>query len=352
MEGPEFSVDAIVHRDAIRVCGFADRHIFFPPYFIEMGHTMPSLLGEAEAQALLEAFFAGIRALGITAGCGAAKGDLKLTPRGPMIGEIAARLSGGYMSGWTYPYASGVEVTRGAILAALGRPWAPRPGRAWVSAERALISIPGVVRSIHGLERARSTEHVKDLFLRIGEGSAVRFPENNVAKCGNVISAAPGRAAAVGAAEKAVRAILIRLASGQTDTAAFLESQGAEGSFPPGAYTLPPELRRPLDRLPEQPLPKAFPAGIDPSLMGICPFPEFTESALADFAGRTPLESLEAIRILTALPLPIINGTAQTAPLVLGRPFWRSLIRGGYQGAVYYLDTLLEPETKRGQTTP
>jgi biotin carboxylase len=342
MEGPEFSVDAIVHKGHIRVCGFADRHIFFPPYFIEMGHTMPSALGSGETEALLEAFFAGIRALGIASGYGAAKGDLKLTPKGPMIGEIAARLSGGYMSGWTYPYASGEEATRGAILAALGLPWTPIPSRRWTSAERALISIPGVVRSIHGLEQACSTEHVKNLFLRIEEGSAVRFPENNVTKCGNAISAAPDRASAVEAAEKAARSVLIRLEPGQDDTAVFLESQGA--AFPPDAYTLTPELRSLLDRLPD-PQPEALPPS-DPSRMAIHPFPEFAESALLDYAGRTPRESLEAVRVITALPLPIMDMAAQEAPVVLGRSFWRSLIRGGYQGAAYYLDTLLEPGKK------
>jgi biotin carboxylase len=358
MEGPEFSVDAIVCREDIQVCGFADRHICFPPCFIEMGHTMPSALGEAETRAVLEAFFAGIRALGITAGCGAAKGDLKLTPRGPMIGEIAARLSGGYMSGWTYPYASGVEVTRGAILAALGRPWTPPPDRNRTSAERAVISIPGIVRSIHGLERARSTGRVKNVFLRIEEGSPVRFPENNVSKCGNVISAAPDRASAVEAAEKAARAILIRLETGHRDTDAFLQSGGADRPFPPDAYTLPPELRLLLDRLPEQNAGDRAPAPVPPPpaeealspdwffRMTIHPFPEFVESGLLDFAGRTPLETLEAIRIITALPLPIMDMTAQNASLVLGRAFWRALIRGGYQGAVYYLDTLLKPGEK------
>ncbi|MDR3122295.1 MAG: ATP-grasp domain-containing protein [Treponema sp.] len=348
MEGPEFSVDALVYKDDIRVCGFADRHIFFPPCFIEMGHTMPSALGEAETQALLGVFFAGIRALGITAGYGAAKGDLKLTPQGPMIGEIAARLSGGYMSGWTYPYASGVEAARGAIFAALGRPWKPRPRRNWTSAERAVISIPGVVRSIHGLEQARATERVKNVFLRIEAGSAVRFPENNVAKCGNVISAAPDRAAAVEAAEKAVRAILIRLEAGQGDTAAFLESE--DSAFPPDAYALPPELRILLDRLPA--LPETPPELDAASRVAIHPFPEFAESALTDFAGRTPRESLEAIRTLIALPLPMLDMTKQETPIVLGRPFWRSLIRGGYQGAVYYLDALLQPDRKRGPAIP
>jgi hypothetical protein len=80
--------------------------------------------------------------------------------------------------------------------------------------------------------------------------------------------------------------------------------------------------------------------------MAIHPFPEFVESALLDYAGRTPLESLEATLIITALPLPIMDMTGEQAPIVLGRPFWRSLIRGGYQGAAYYLDTLLKPGKK------
>ena len=123
MEGPEFSIDAIVNRGEITVCGLADRHVFFPPFFIEMGHTMPSELDGERRDAVLAAFKAGVRALGLAdpANVGAAKGDVKLTPEGPMIGEIAARLSGGYMSGWTYPYSSGVEPTRAAVLLAMGK---------------------------------------------------------------------------------------------------------------------------------------------------------------------------------------------------------------------------------------
>jgi biotin carboxylase len=97
MEGPEFSLDAIVYHGDITICGFADRHIFFPPYFIEMGHTIPTDIASAQQKALLETFYDGIRALGLAEGksISAAKGDIKLTEKGPMIGEIAARLSGG-----------------------------------------------------------------------------------------------------------------------------------------------------------------------------------------------------------------------------------------------------------------
>ncbi|MFP3040369.1 ATP-grasp domain-containing protein [Treponema primitia] len=347
MDGPEFSVDAIVNNEKIMVCGFADRHIFFPPYFIEMGHTMPSAQDSAVIQSILEVFFAGVRSLGISAGYGAAKGDLKLTPRGPMIGEIAARLSGGYMSGWTYPYASGVEVTRGAILAALGHPWSPGPDRNRTSAERAFISIPGKVRSIHGLDQARKTRYVKNVFLRIAEGSPVRFPENNVTKCGNIISAAPSRNDAVNAAEKAARKILIRLAVNQKETDAFLAPRA--GAFPPDAFSLPADTHAALKSLPVQPIPNLLRSSAgELSRIGIYPFPEFTECKIRDYAGRTPRESLEIIRVITGLALPIMEGEIQG--IVLDRNFWNALIRGGYQGGIYFIDTLLKKlNKKRGQ---
>jgi hypothetical protein len=336
MDGPEFSVDALVYKNEITICGFADRHIYFPPYFIEMGHTMPSVEDSRNYNAMIKTFSEAVRSLGITAGVGAAKGDVKFTPRGPMIGEIAARLSGGYMSGWTFPYASGVEVTRGAIRLALGGdPGDLEAKRSWTSAERAFISIPGKVRSIEGLENARTTNHVKDLFLRIEPGSAVNFPENNVTKCGNVITAAPTHEAAVNNAEKAVREVFIRLEPSNADTEAFLFAKAAPSpnawKFPPDAFQLTQALRSQLEALSDPALPPV-PAGKEIALL---PFPDFTESALRDYVGRTVDESLRAVRDLTGLSLPI----SLTGPL-LGRRFWAALIRGGYQGAVYFVDSL------------
>jgi hypothetical protein len=245
------------------MCGLADRHIFFPPFFIEMGHTMPTNFPPLQQRALLTAFCDGVRALGLAGrdSVGAAKGDIKLTPQGegaeaPMIGEIAARLSGGYMSGWTYPYSSGAQPIRAAILAAMGRkPDGLAPLKTWTSAERAFISIPGTVRAVTGVEAARETPHVQDLFFRADPGDKVQFPVNNVSKCGNVISAASGRAAAVEAAEAAARSILIRLDPADEETAAFLDASSA---FPPGAFQLTPELQAALAALPETSIPNFF----------------------------------------------------------------------------------------------
>jgi biotin carboxylase len=330
MDGPEYSIDAIVCNDEITICGFADRHIFFPPYFIEMGHTMPSKLVGGEAAVLLEVFRAAVRSLGIT--LGAAKGDVKLTSNGPMIGEIAARLSGGYMSGWTYPYSSGVEVTKAAILAALGRldsldlqEFAPK--RDWVSAERAFISIPGLVSEIKTTEAAKNNKYIKDVFFRVHAGERVNFPENNVSKCGNVISAAASRESAVQAAEEAVRGILIRLSPHDKETDAFLSADGGGGHvWPPPAVAVSADVRGALDALPAS----------RPSVRkaGIVPFPALLESGAVDYIGRGVAESVEAVRTLTGLPLPFdMEGS-------LGKEFWAALIRGGYQGAAYVTDCL------------
>ena len=334
MEGPEFSVDALVCKGEITICGLADRHIFFPPYFIEMGHTMPTAEEPAIVRSLLDTFTQGVRALGIDNG--AAKGDIKLTPRGPMIGEIAARLSGGYMSGWTYPYSSGVLPTRGAIEIALGRkPSRTKPEWNWTAAERAFISIPGTVQSIEGIEKAKVMPLVKDVFTRVKPGSTVNFPENNVTKCGNIIAAAASRSDAVSAAENAARSILIRLQAPNEATGIFLAGFNGEPGdarqikFPPDAFTLDSRLLALLDTLPE---------GGQGAGAGLVPFPEFTESGLQDYMGRSVQESLQAVRFLCGEELP-----------PLGRSFWRALIRGGYQGAVYHIDCMRIDSVQRAE---
>ena len=130
-----------------------------------MGHTIPSCADDKSRLALFKAFADGVRSLGLS--YGQAKADIKLTPSGPMIGEIAARLSGGYMSGWTYPYASDIDLTREAVRLALGeKPSALLDARVKIGessdgsmpvfevpckrtcAERAWISIPGTVSEI------------------------------------------------------------------------------------------------------------------------------------------------------------------------------------------------------------
>jgi biotin carboxylase len=334
MDGPELSLDAVVYRGQATVCGVADRHICFPPYFVEMGHTMPSSL---DAELLAEAervFKAGIRALGIRNG--AAKGDIKITARGPAVGEIAARLSGGYMSGWTFPLSSGVEVTEAALNVAVGLPPGDlRPRYAAVSAERAFISIPGRILAVEGLPEVRQFAGVQELFLRVRVGDRVKLPVNNLEKCGNVITRSETRGKAVTAAERAIQQVFLRLAPSDPATESFL--LGAE----PGPWSAYPGLPRPFARklaaLPEAVGQPAW-ARRGPEGLAVLRPEGLGRERSRDWHGLELPAALERVLSLTGV-------TAVDAPhpgkLTLGRVFWRLLRRGGVQGAVYLLDTLL-----------
>jgi len=164
MEGPELSIDAIIYNGEITITGVADRIIEFPPYFIETGHTMPSSLPPDVINAACDVMKQGIKALGID--IGAAKGDIKITKDGPMIGELAARLSGGFMSAYTYPLSTGVDLMKAAIEVALGQePGNLEPVFNRVAIERSIICKPGIVKKISGLEEALKIPGIEAIFL-------------------------------------------------------------------------------------------------------------------------------------------------------------------------------------------
>jgi len=188
MDGPELSIDAIIHKDEITITGIADRIIEYPPYFIETGHTMPSNMPREIQDAVSEVMKQGIRALGID--IGAAKGDIKITKNGPMIGELAARLSGGFMSAYTYPLATGVDLMKAAIEVALGQePGNLEPVICMSAVERAIIPKPGIIRKITGLEEALKIPGIKEIFINVKPGDKVSYPRSNVDKAGHIIAA-------------------------------------------------------------------------------------------------------------------------------------------------------------------
>ena len=351
MNGPELSLDGLIHRDRLIRCGCADRHITMDPYFVEIGHTMPSSLPDDEVDAAWAILEKGARALGIV--MGAVKGDIKITESGPMVGEIAARLSGGFMSGWTYPYASGREVTLGALRIALGMdPGLVEPEKALFSAERAFISIPGEVSGISGVREAEERVGVKNVFVLKQPGTRAVFPRNNVEKWGNVISQGRTREEAITAASAGAWGILPRLVPGDGETETFLF--GPRSSWPPPAYVLRNAANlSALESMPEILFPGAgeknstpsdrrtsFPSGADLSeepapRLAVIPLP-CPDEDVRDWIGRPLSTALDLVRARCAG----ISFSADPEYLRIGRPFWNALFSGGVQGGVWVLDTV------------
>ncbi len=329
LSGPEYSLDALVYDGEVHICGVADRHIFFPPYFVEMGHTIPSGSEPYVIEEVMDVFKRSIAAVGITEG--AAKGDIKWSGDRAFVGEIAARLSGGYMSGWTYPYSSGIEVTRSAIRIALGLP--PEdltPVVERTAAERALISIPGEVADIHGRDEPFSLGGVKHVFIRVSSGDSVSFPTNNVEKCGNCIAVSDSRKDAVFLAEEGCRRIFIRLKPGTEETEEFLFS-GREGWIP-DAFTLTlRENAAALDSL--EPV-----CSGNSRAVRIPVLPASGDETSRDWHGKSFSEAFDEVLKITGCS---VYGTGDEPEGVLpGKLFYRAFLRGSVQGGVWAVDTL------------
>lgn len=343
LEGPEFSIDALITEGQVTLRGIADRFVVFEPFFVEMGHTMPSAYGQEVIDELVAVFKAGVQALGIRNG--AAKGDIKYTRQGAFVGEIAARLSGGYMSGWTYPYSSGIEVTAEAIDIACGiKPALSEAAQKHVCSERAWISIPGRVDRVYGLEEARGRAYVKDVFSRASEGSRVVFPSNNVQKCGNILALAPGFKEADEAAESAARSILLRLTPGDPETKAFLD--GSSGIAGPDGSIWPPEAYEGLSAISLSSLakmPDMLKISDGTGSLSIAPLRGLETELCRDWQGRSIAEALDAIETFNGATIGLHGDT------VFGASFWRALFRGGYQAGAWIIDSALAVP-KAGQT--
>jgi biotin carboxylase len=123
--GPQISTETILWRGRAVTPGFVDRMYdgmaCFQPQIMENGGWLPSLLDDTPARREVEALVeAAAHALGIESGVG--KGDVVVCPRrGPLMIEMAARLSGGDFSAGLVPLGTGVNYVRAVIDIALGR---------------------------------------------------------------------------------------------------------------------------------------------------------------------------------------------------------------------------------------
>lgn len=329
--GREYSLDALVVRGTAHVTGVAERHISFPPRFVEMGHTIPASLTRTELAALTAAFTGAIRALGISHG--AAKGDVFLarhpdgTPYG-IIGEVAARLSGGFMSGWTYPLSSGVDLTRHAIRVALGEPVGDEdlvPTRMRVVAERALVSAPGRIIAIEA--SAERVPGVAERFVNRKVGDRMVAPTNNVEKVANAIGVGATVEEAHSAATADLESILVRLDPADEETREFMFQDGWTGVT--ARYRLSGSAAQ---RLSDWSVPEPSHVVTDRPVAVLRP--PFRLDAAQAAHPASPLAALVE-RMERAGEIRIVDRIE--AGVHTGR-FWRAMLAAGRQGAAFSVD--------------
>jgi len=170
LEGPQISTESLLFDGRAFTPGFADRNYEllerFAPQIMENGGWVPSALDDEERAAVSRVAEEAARSLGIENGV--AKGDLVLTPDGPKVIEVAARLSGGDFCAGLVPLGTGVNYVRSAIQLAIGETPDPADLAARFHravANRYLFPEPGRLVAVEGVEEVRAQPWVEKLEL-------------------------------------------------------------------------------------------------------------------------------------------------------------------------------------------
>ncbi len=177
--GPQISTESIMLDGEIYTPGYADRNYDqiknFLPQIMENGGWVPSLYEGQRMEVETEVKKAAL-ALGIADGV--IKGDVVLGPEGPVIIEIAARLSGGDFSESLVPLGTGVNYVEAVIRLAIGE----RPDVKALSskchqvvANRYFFAPPGVLKAVRGLEQVANQNWIAKLDIWYQPGD--RLPD-------------------------------------------------------------------------------------------------------------------------------------------------------------------------------
>ena len=219
LTGPQLSTESLLLDGVGHTPGFTDRNYEyldrFSPWIIENGGHQPSVLSDDAQKAVADLAVRAGLALGISTGI--VKGDMVLTPSGPKVIEVAARLSGGWFSTDQITLATGVDLVGAAIRVALGDPVAAEylaPAFHHGVAIRYFFPQPGRVRAITGADRFRKVPWVHRMGFAVGVGDVVEDPTNHTRRAGFVITSGATRDEAVGRAMEVVNTVRIETGPG------------------------------------------------------------------------------------------------------------------------------------------
>lgn len=205
MEGDEFSVETMSVHGVCHVIQITDKLTSGVPYFVEMGHTQPSIYAEEVKIKIADVAKAGIKALGINHG--PSHTEIKLTSSGPKIVEIGARLGGGCITTHLVPLSTGVNMVEANIRIALGEEPDLCKKYDKGAAIRFLQPLPGIIMSVKGIDEIRKISGVIEVGFLKNVGDVVSELCNGLDRVGYVITQGNTREEAVCLCEEVVKII-------------------------------------------------------------------------------------------------------------------------------------------------
>lgn len=189
MKGPEVSVEIMVVEGEPHILAITDKYITPPPYFVELAHCEPSRLDEETQNRIREVAAQAVRAIGIENA--PAHVEVKVTPEGPKIVELAARLGGDFITSRLVPLSTGIDMVGVSVLLATGE----KPDLTQTRKQGAAIHFihakedqQGVIEKITVPETLRKADGVEEIVLYQKPGATVQGTRSSNDRLGHVIT--------------------------------------------------------------------------------------------------------------------------------------------------------------------
>lgn len=207
MEGPEVSVESFSVDGTPHILTITDKIITEPPFFVELGHTEPSRLSPSQQEDIRNVAEAAIRAIGMHNG--PTHTEIKVTPSGAKLVEIAARLGGDFITSKLVPLSTGVDMIECSFATLLGENVPYQKLSDCGAVIRFIQGKEGILKAIEGTDSALEMPGVQEVELYMKPGDHIKRPENSSDRVGHVIAVGKDADEAAFNADNALKQIKI-----------------------------------------------------------------------------------------------------------------------------------------------
>ncbi|HAH08400.1 MAG TPA: hypothetical protein DCM05_18050 [Elusimicrobia bacterium] len=189
LPGAEIDVDLFLQDGEVKFHSFTDNFPTAEPFFVETGDAMPSRHEDSDLKKVLQTAKKAVEALKLTDGC--LHVEARITPEGPRLIEVNARLAGDYIPDW-FETVWGVDIIEASARAALGLPVSLSPSRqpkVHLVGKYLIPESSGVIAGIVVPEDLPKRDKVHDVAIHKEPGDAVLVPPEGFEEIGWVVCA-------------------------------------------------------------------------------------------------------------------------------------------------------------------
>ncbi|GEP83658.1 carbamoyl-phosphate synthase L chain, ATP binding domain protein [Staphylococcus piscifermentans] len=210
MRGNEVSVETLTINGKTSVIAITDKLTTGAPHFIETGHHIPSLVSEEMQNEIKKITIQAIEAIGIKNG--PSHTEIIVTPNGPKIVELGARLGGDFITSHLVKYGTSIDLIQLHILLSMGELTSlDEEVDYYGSAIRYFQVSPGIVKDITVPEYIVEDENLVELEFNYSIGDKVDEVKSSANRFGYIICKGETTESAINLCEKFMSEINISI---------------------------------------------------------------------------------------------------------------------------------------------